>query len=220
MQTFIEPLYKDFDKIIFGWNPEPDPASSYKVYVGLAPATGSLSLLATAPAQVSQYSSTRGKIVYESNIADVRTVLGIPSTWDFSNHAYYYAITYVNGAGVESSLSDSRVVTVYPTGILGKEMKEDPTINRHLYEFSDESLRWIKVAGSKNGAIAVDSNDFYLINTTTEYVYDASGNTLTEKTYLTDATFSGSAAKLKTYEYNDSSNPSLPTKIIISDSTV
>jgi len=220
MVTFIEPLYKDIDKIVFGWNPESASVSSYNVYVGLAPATGSLNLLANTGKQASQSPATRGKVVYEALIANVRTLLSLPSHWDFSNRVFYWAITYLDSVGTESPIADSRIVTVPPTGILGKEMKEDPTINRHLYAFSDESQRWIKIAGSRSGGVAVNSCDFYLINSTTEYTYDGSGKTLTEKTYLTDGTISGSSAKLKTYEYGDSSNPTLPTKIIISDSTV
>jgi len=220
MVTFIEPLYKDTEKIVFGWNPEPVTVTGYKVYVGLSSSASSLTYLATVGPTRSQSPSTVGKVVYESLIGDVQTALSIPTTWNFSNRVFYYAITYLDASGVESSIADSRVVMVPPTGILGKEMKEDPTINRHLYVFSDDRQRWVKMAGSSGGAVAVDSSEFYLLNTITERSYDASGNVTTSKTYLSDATFSGSYAKLVTYEYSDLSNPTKPTKITVTDSTV
>lgn len=220
MITFIEPLYKDTEKIVFGWNPEPAIVTNYRVYVGLSSLVGSLTALAVVGPNRSGQPSTLGKVVYESNISDVQAALSIPSTWNFSNKVFYYAITYYDASGVESSIADSRVVMVPPTGILGKEMKEDPTINRHLYVFSDERQRWVKVAGSSGGSVAVDSSEFYLLNTITERSYDASGNVTTSKTYLSDATISGAYAKLVSYEYSDTSNPTKPTKITVTDSTV
>lgn len=222
MNTFIEPLYKDPLKIIFGWSPESGvTVASYNVYIGLVPTIANLVSLATGvkPDQ-SKQASTRGKIVYEAEIADVRTALSLSSDKDFSNTTFYLAITYVDNASVESSLSDSRVVTVPPTGIFPKEMKEDPTINRHLFEFSENRQRWIKVCGSEAGGIAVDQNDFYRINTVSEYTYDASGSVLTAKSYLSDNTAAGAPAKLIIYEYNDPTNPTKATKITVSDSTV
>lgn len=222
MVTFIEPLWKDPLKITFGWNPEPNvTVSSYNVYCGLTPTIGTLAALATGVGPtVSQYSATRGKVVYNAAIADVQTLLSIASTKTFANTVFYFAITYLDENLSESSLADSTIVTVYPVGIDTKQMKEDPSINRHIYSFSDEDQRWIKTAGSNRGGVAVDNNEFYLINTISEYTYDASGNTTQIKTYLTDSTIAGSPAKLKLFEYNDGANPTSPTKITVMDSTV
>lgn len=218
MRTFIEPLYKDINKITFGWNPEPNiVVSSYSVYVGLAPAS-MVSLITGIRPDRSQQPPTRGKIVYEAPIEDIRSVLGLSVSKDFSNTLFFFAITYVDANGEISNLDDSRKVEVPPVGILGREMKEDPSINRHGYVFSDSAQRWIKMAGSARGGVAVSSSDFYLVNTVTEFKYDSSSRVIQEKTYLTDSSVVGSPAKLKLYEYVGTSTQ--PSRIIITDSTV
>lgn len=212
MVTFIESLYKSKDSIDFGWNSEPVvDVSSYNVYVGI---TQSVVLLASGvSARKSQEPKWRYKIPYTANIATVRSVLGLSATSDFTNTVFYFAITYVSG-GVESNLADSTIVEVPPVGIGPRFMKDDPTINRHGYVFSDADQRWFKQAGSSNGALMVDMSDYYKSNVTSEYTYDGT-NVSAIKSYLSDAT-TGSPAKLTTYTYSGSQ----VTKIAITDSTV
>ena len=216
MQTFIEPLYKSDDKIQFGWNPEPVAGITYyKVYVGQGP--GTLTLLADRiSTQTSDNPVYLRKVAFDAMIDDVRTVLSLPSTLNFGNLLLYFAITYVNSAGAESPITSSRVVEVPPVGILGKTQREDPTANRHIFGFSDEIQRWIKIATSGTGAIIVSSSDYYSPNMTTMYTRDSSGNVLTEKTYFSDRTSSGSPAKLLSYSYADG----FVSKVTVSDSTV
>lgn len=216
MQTFIEPLYKAPDRIRFGWNPEPiSDLRNYKVYVGQV--SGSLSVLeAYVDPQRSNDPVYNRKVAYNAEIADVRTVLGLSSTQDFSNTILYFAITYQDSTGAESALSESRVVEVPPVGIMGKTRKEDPTANRHIFGFSDEEQRWVKVAASGSGALVTSTNDYWAANTVSEYTYDGGGNVLTEKIYLSDRTSSGSPAKLITYEYSGGNL----SKKTITDSTV
>lgn len=215
MNSFIESLYKSKENILFGWNPELGvTVQSYKIYVGIAPSVTSLSMLAeNISSTVSNQPQSRGKIAYEAQIADVRALLSLVDTIDFTNTVFYFAITYISG-GVESNLNDSVVVEVPPVGIGPRLMKDDPTINRHPYVFSDNEQRWAKQAGSAKGAAIVDGSDYYKTNIITEFTYDA-GNVITTKSYLTDAT-TGSYAKLTTYEYSGSD----VTKITITDSTV
>ncbi len=213
MDSFIEPLYKAVDLIKFGWSRE-SGAVSYKIYVGTV--EGSLLEVAENISDVaSQQPVGRGKVVYDVTIEDVREVLSLVSTVSFLNRIFFFAITYVNSVGSESALADSRVVPVPPTGILPKEMKDDPTIRRQGFVFSDESYRWVKMAGSSRGAVVTDPSDFYKANITTEYAYDGT-NIDTVKSYLSDATAAGSPAKLTTYTYAGSQ----VTKIEITDSTV
>jgi len=215
MISFIEPLYKALENIQFGWKPEPSVSvDSYKIYVGLVPAVTSLQLLAeNISSTVSGQPSNRGRIIYDASITDVRTLLSLPSTTTFGNTVFYFTITYVSG-GAESSINDSTVVEVPPVGVGQRLMKDDPTINRHPYVFSDNEQRWSKQAGSARGAMAVDMCDYYKINMTSEFTYDGT-NISTIKSYLSDAT-TGSPAKLTSYTYN----ASLITKIEITDSTV
>lgn len=215
MNSFIEPLYKSVETIQFGWKPEPYvTVDSYKVYVGLTPSAALLTALAEGISPyVSQQPSTRGKVIYSASISDIRTLLSLASTIDFGNTIFYFAITYVSG-GIESNINDSTVVEVPPVGIGPRLMKDDPTINRHPYVFSDEVQRWSKQAGSSMGAVIVDISDYYKANITTDYVYDGT-NISSTKSYLSDAT-TGSPAKLTTYTYTGSQ----VNKIAITDSTV
>jgi len=121
----------------------------------------------------------------------------------------------VNSVGSESAIADSRVVEVPPVGIIPRTMKDDPTMNRHPYVYSDELLRWVKTAGSSSGALITSASDFYEANITTDYTYDGT-NLATKLSYLSDATTSGSPAKLTTYTYTGGDL----TKVEITDSTV
>jgi len=216
MVSFIEPIYKTKDSIQFGWKPETG-AYSYNIYVGLGPAA---SLMATPIVTGVQnvpdnVPATRGKVTCTVNASDVQTFLSLPTTVDFSNHLFYFAITYLDALGAESALADSVIVSVPPVGITVKTMRDDPTINRHGYVFSDDIQRWTKVMGSAAGATIVDSADFYKSNLTTEYVWDGT-NMSTMKSYPSDATLAGMPAKLTTYTYSGSSL----IKTQVTDSTV
>ena len=216
MKTFIEPLNKTNSKIQFGWNIEsPSGVQGYKIYVGQVP-SGLTLLVSDISSRTSNEPGSFRKVTYDVTIESVRTLLGIPSSFDFSNLLLYFAITYVDGYGTESLISDSIVVEVPPVGIYGKTMKEDPTQNRHLFGFSDELQKWIKVAASSKGAIIVDSSDYFKANMTTLYTRDSSGNVLTEKSYFSDRTTSGSPAKMTTYSYSGG----FVSKVVITDTTV
>ena len=217
MQTFIEPLSKTPDVIQFGWNAEPvSGVRGYNVYVGQVPVAASLSLLASnvspTPSNETPYIK---KVPYNATIESVRTALGLASTFDFSNLLLYWSITYTNSAGTASAIADSRIVEVPPVGILVKTKREDPITNRNAFYFSDERQRWIKGAASGNGAVIVDSCDFFKANITTEYTYSSSLLTST-KSYFSDRTTAGSPAKLTTYSYDATDL----TKVVVTDSTV
>lgn len=218
MNSVLQAVRKTPDYIEFAWNPE-DGASpqSYKIYAGKTPDSATMSLLATVSSSAVQayYPTALGKVYYKAEIATVRTALTISSTLDFSNLLLYYTMTYVEG-GVESNIALSTVISVPPVGINSREMKDDPTINRHPYVWADGDQRWYKQAGSGWGGVAVDSAAFYKINEIQEYTRDASGNPLTMKAYLSDATLPGSYAKLVTYDYTGG----YVSKITVTDSTV
>jgi hypothetical protein len=211
MQSFIEPLYKSASAIQFGWRPEPG-AASYKVYVGLS--ATSLTLLASnISAQPSQASQDRGKVPYTAQASAVQALLG--TTLDFGNSTFFFAITYVDSTGASSLLANSTIVEVPPVGITTRFMKDDPTINRHVYYFSPDLQKWVKGVGSSSGAMVTDTADFFKANITTVYTYDTT-NVKTTKSYPSDATTAGSPAKLTTYTYSGSQL----TKVVIQDSTV
>ena len=213
MNSFIEPLYKSINLIKFGWARESD-AASYNIYVGQV--SSSLSVLYTGiPDIPSQQPVGLGKVVYDVTIEDVRTLLTLASTVNFGNKLFYFAITYVDSVGSESLLSDSIIVQVPPVGIIPKTMKDDATINRHGYVYSDSLLRWTKMMGSSSGAVIIDPSDYYKANITTEYTYDGT-DLSTMKSYLSDATTAGSPAKLTTYTYASG----LLIKVEVTDSTV
>lgn len=215
MISLIEPIYKTKTSIQFGWRQEAG-AVSYNVYVGLGPDTSLLSQLASGVSNIADnVPSTRGKVTYTAQAGDVQTLLSIPSTWDFSNKVFYFAITFVDASNTESSISDSIVVEVPPVGIIPKQMKDDPTINRHGYVFSDEVQRWVKMSGSAAGAVITNESDFYKANITTIYTYDGT-NLASTLSYPSDATVAGMPAKLTTYTYAGSQL----TKVQITDSTV
>jgi hypothetical protein len=218
MVTFIEPLFKVPDKIMFGWTPEPlSGVQGYKVYVGQVPLASALSILESNVSPIpSNDTPSLKKVSYTATIESVRTLLGISSTLDFSNLLLYWAITYINAAGSSSSIADSRVVEVPPVGILGKTKKEDPTTNRNIFVFSDELQKWTKGAASGDGALITDACDLYKANITTEYTYVDGTNVSTMKSYFTDRTTAGSPAKLTTCSYTGSQL----IKMIITDSTV
>jgi len=213
MISFIEPLLKSVNEIRFGWAREPG-AVSYNIYVGVI--STSLSSLVTGIPDIATKASTGlGKVVHVVGIDSVRTVLSLPATTNFGNKVLYFAITYVDSVGSESALADSTIVEVPPVGIISKLMKDDPTINRHGYVFSNELQRWSKMIGSSSGAVIMDTADFYKSNITTEYTYDGT-NIETMKSYPSDATAAGSPAKLTTYTFSGS----LLTKVVVTDSTV
>lgn len=215
MVNVIEPLYKSRNSILFGWNKEVG-AVTYNVYVGLGPSLSLMTLLATKiPNIPDDVPETRGKITYSANITDVQTLLSLPPTIDFTNHVLYFTITYVNSSSVESPLSESVIVEVPPVGIIGRTMKDDPTINRHGYVFSDNLQRWTKAIGASSGATIIDSADFYKSNLVTEFSWDGT-NLSTVKSYPSDATLAGMPAKLSTYIYSGS----ILMKIVVTDSTV
>jgi len=216
MVTFIEALFKSDAVIKFGWNPETGVSvANYNIYVGQVP--GTLTLFAgdinpTASNDTPAYK----KITYDASIGAVQTLLGLPATATFDNLTLFWAITYVNSLGVESSLAVSRIVEVPPVGITGKTRKEDPTANRNIFGFSDQLQKWIKAAASSTGAIIVSSSGYYQDNVTSAYTYDSSSRVLTEKYYRTDMTTAGAPAKLVSYTYG-SSGVSLK---VVTDSTV
>lgn len=215
MINVIQPLYKSVNQIKFGWNQEPG-AASYNVYVGLAPAN--LQELAADVSNIpSTASSDLGKVPYTAHIADVQAVLSLTTDYDFSNTVFFFAITYNDSTGTESQhapIPSSNIIEVPPVGIIPRFMKDDPTMNRHPYVFNNDLQKWTKAAGSPMGAVIVDAADFYKSNITVEYTYDGT-NLSTIKSYPSDATASGSPAKLTTYTYNG-----LVSKIQITDSTV
>ena len=216
MQSKIEPLYKSKDKITFGWTPEPVAGvTGYKIYVSLIPDYSTMTLIASVSPTPSAMAQDLGKVSKEITIESVRTALSIPTTSDFSNLLLSFTITYLDSAGNESSILESILVDVPPPGVLPKTMKDDPSINRHGYVFSDSLQKWTKSMGSAKGATVVDTSGFYKVNTITEKVYDGT-NLSSEKVYLSDQTASGAPAKLTTYEYTGGN----VTKIIITDSTV
>ena len=220
MNSFPEALYKSTSVLTFGWNPEPNAGvATYSLYAGqTGDSTGSLTLLTDViPNSASsdpRYAVVR-KISYDVTIDAIRSALGISSSIDFSTLVLYFALTYTDPAGAISSFS--KIVEVPPVGITGKTMKEDPSTNRHIFGFSDELQRWIKVAASGNGALIIEANDFYRANTVTDYTRDSSGNALTERIYFSDRTSSGSPAKFITNSYNALGQL---TKTVIIDSTV
>jgi hypothetical protein len=213
MVNVIQPLQKSAGQIKFGWIQEPG-ATAYNVYVGLAPA-----LIQKLASNVSKAPSTAssdlGKIPYIAYIDDVRTLLSLTTDYDFSNTVFYFAITYNTGGSEVLPIPASNIIEVPPVGIIPRTMRDDPTINRHPYVFSNDNQKWTKVAGSSMGATIVDSADFFKTNLTTEFTYDST-NLSTIKSYPSDATVAGSPAKLTTYTYNGG----LVTKIQITDSTV
>lgn len=212
MVSYIEALYKSTDQIDFGWKSEPG-AYSYKMYVGLSPIALSL-LYTNISSSASESSKDRGKIPFTAKLADVRALLGL-TTQTFADTVFYFAITYVNSSGSESSLGDSTIVEVPPVGITGRYMKDDPSINRHMYLFAPEIQKWVKQTGTSTGGMVVDTADFYKSNITTEYTYDGT-NLATMKSYPSDSTAAGSPAKLTTYTYSGSS----VIKVAVTDSTV
>jgi hypothetical protein len=218
MNTFVEVLDKSASKITLGWKPEASVGVlGYNVYVGQVSVPGSLvKVVSNVAPQASNEPGTYKKVVCYVTAVQVQTVLGLPVTSDFSNTILYFAITYIDTASAESSIADSTVVEVPPVGILGKTMKEDPTQNRHIYGFSDELQRWIKIAASSSGGLITASSNFYAPNMTTEYTRDSSGNVLTERVYFSDRTTTGSPAKLIVYEYSGD----FVSKSTVTDSTV
>lgn len=216
METRIEPLYKSKDKIEFGWNKEPGDVETYNIYVGTAGIVSAMTSFVTGVKNYgSQLAKYRGKVAYPAEIADVRSVLSLPSTVDFSNVVLYWTLTTVDSSGAESALADSTIVTVHPVGIDAKLQKDDHSIDRHIYGFSDDLIRWIKLSASGKGALITDASDYYKDNIITEYTYDGT-NLSTTRSYPSDMTTSGSPAKLTTYEYSGSDL----IKTTITDSTV
>lgn len=213
MVSFIEPLYKSKDLIKFGWAKE-SGAMFYNIYVGIS--ANSLSLVnSNVPNIASNQPIGLGKVVSDVLIEDVRAVLSLPSTVDFSNKLLFFTITYIDIDSVESPIGDSIVVEVPPVGINTKYMKDDPTTNRHGYVFSESLQRWVKMAGSSQGAVIIDTSDYYKSNMVTEYTYDGT-DLATMKTYPSDATNPGSPAKLTTYTFSSSQL----VKTEVTDSTV
>jgi hypothetical protein len=159
--------------------------------------------------------ATRYLISYTAQAADVRALLSLPASIDFSNHLFYFTITFVNSSNVESPLSGSIIVEVPPVGITVKTMRDDPSINRHGYVFSDSLQKWTKMIGSSDGATITDTADFYKMNLTTVFTWDGT-NVSTVKSYPSDATLAGMPAKLTTYFYSGSTL----NMIQITDSTV
>ena len=218
MQSTLEALWKSKERLIAGWIPEPGvTVSSYNIYAGLAPVLSSLTKIQERVSPyVSETPQTRGKVTAYIEISDVRSLLGLPASIDFSNTLFYYAITYLDSAGAESPIADSILVTVPPVGIGAKTRNSDNmTYESYNFGFSDDLQRWIKIATTDMGASIVSQSDYHIANITTEYTYDGT-NLLTMKAYPSDQTLAGSPAKLTTYEYSGSQL----TKTVVTDSTV
>ena len=213
MISIIEPLYKTKNQIKFGWASE-SGATAYRIYVGLSSLTLVL-LYDGLDAQASKSPVTLGKVACDVEIADVRTVLTLASTVDFTNTVFFFAITYKDSVGSWSATTTSTIVEVPPVGIIPRYMKDDPTTNRHEYFFSDMVQKWVKAAGTSTGALYTSTSNFFADNLITDYVYDGT-NITGEKIYPSDMTTAGSPAKLITYTYSGSNL----IKKVISDSTV
>jgi hypothetical protein len=215
MNSIIEALWKSENLIKFGWTPEPG-AWSYRVYVGLVPQIASMTALNTnVSASKSPDPATMGKVEYDVTAAAIQALLTLPVTITFANTIFYFMITWNDQDGIESSKSASTIVEIPPVGIMGKTRKDDPTVNRFIYGFSDQYQKWIKAASSGSGALITDPSDFYKANITSEYTYDTT-NIKTIKSYLSDRTSAGFPAKLTTYEWTGS----LVKKITVTDTTV
>ena len=217
MANSVDALSKSVDKLILAWTPEKGVVGtqSYNLYVGLVDISTSLVSLATGISSVmSQKPGEVGKIAYVAEIADVRAALSLADTVTFANTQFFFAVTFVLD-GVESTLADSPISGIPPVGIITKYRKYDPGANRHMYGFSEDAWRWVKLMSSSGGALITDSNAFYALNTVTEYTYDGT-NVSSMKTFLSDQTAAGSPAKLTTYEYSGSQ----VSKVTVTDSTV
>ena len=218
MIRLIEALYKSTNSILFGWRPEPSagPGDTYNVYVSSTPSVSGLQKLVSGIPNIPDNSpASQGRITYKASIDSVKAVLtGTPASADFSNKVFYFEATAVIN-GTEDATTAANIVQIPPVGIIPKFMKDDPTMNRHGYVFNDDNQRWVKMAGSPSGAVVTDAADFYKSNITTVYTYDGT-NLSTIKSYLSDATTSGSAAKLTTYTYSGSQ----VSKIVVTDTTV
>jgi len=215
MATTVDALQKSTSKLLLAWSPVLG-VQSYNLYGGLVNLSGSLVLLkTTVPPITSQKPGEVGKIAVEVTIEEVRTTLSLTSIADFSNTQFFFAVTSMNTAGVWSAIADSPIATIPPVGITIKYQKDDPGGNRHMFGFSEEAWRWVKVMASSGGALVTDSNAFYAMNTVTAYTYDTT-NVSSMKIFLSDHTTAGSPAKLYSYEYTGS----LVSKVTVTDSTV
>jgi len=221
MVTYLEPLTKTANQILFAWKPEQGGAAvTYNMYVGLTPTPSTLVQLYDKIAPYpSKNPRSLGKVAYTADIADVQAVLGLNAVMDFTNTVFYFTITYVDSTNTESNIDLSTVVKVNTVGIQPPYMKDDPSINRHMYVFCDDlpdiGQRWVKAAGSSNGAVIVDTADYFKANITTVYTYDGT-DLATTKSYPSDSTTPGSPAKLTTYTFSGG----VVTKIAVTDSTV
>jgi len=214
MAPTVDALQKSAGKLILAWSSIPG-VQSYNLYGGIADLSGSLVILMTGVLPISsQKPGEVGKITVDFTIEEARTALSLPATADFSNTQLFFAVTTVT-AGVESALADSPISTIPPVGITTKYRKDDPGANRHIFGFSEEEWRWVKIMASSGGALITDSNPFYAMNTVTENTYDGTNLTST-KVYLSDQTTAGSPAKLTTYEYSGG----VVSKVTVTDSTV
>jgi hypothetical protein len=213
----MEVLYKSREKLTAAWNSEPSiEVLSYNVYVGVVPVLTSLTLLKEGvPAYLSDTIGSLKKVACEVNITEVRTVLGLASTVDFSSRVFYFAITYVDALG-ESAIADSILVELHPQGIGPKTRNcDNPMYERFCFGFCDDIQKWIKLQSTINGGLIISPSDFHKANITTEYTYDGT-NLATMKSYPSDMTAAGAPAKLTAYSYTGSA----VTKVIVTDSTV
>lgn len=143
----VQVLYRRDGDISFGWLPlDKTEAISYNLYSAPTP-SGVYSLLKSSiPNRVDKNLRNKvGILVKDSEVP-------IPF-----NTRYYFKLTFIDSASIESDINLSQVTSVYPHTVDLHFEGEQQEANNHNFGWVEQNQRWEKILLTADGKLKVDA---------------------------------------------------------------
>lgn len=140
-------LYRRNSDIFFGWNPlDKSDAISYNLYS--APTPAGVYVLLKSKIQNNVDKNYKNKVCVLVKDSD------IPIPY---NVRYYFKLTFLDSAGIESNIALSPITTVYPPVVDLHFEGEQQEANNHNFGWVEQNQRWEKLLLTSDGKLMVDA---------------------------------------------------------------
>jgi hypothetical protein len=144
----LQILFRRKDDILFGWNVIPKTqVKSYNLY-SCATSAGAYSLVKKIVNARDTNTPYKGKTVAFVKDSDIP----IPSQTN-----YWFKLTIIDSANVESNINDSTAIVVYPQNVEPFFENEDEIRNTHNMAWIESRHRWEKILLTDDGRLKTDA---------------------------------------------------------------
>jgi len=143
----VQVLYRRNSDIFFGWVPlDKSEAKSYNLYSSSTPSGVYTLLKSDIPNLIDKtYKNKVSAHIQDSDIP-------IPP-----NVRYYFKLTYLDLANIESNINLSAVTTIYPGTVDYHFEGEAQEANNHNFGWVEQNQRWEKLLLTSDGKLMVDA---------------------------------------------------------------